>query len=236
MNIPTKRLDALDPTINPQRDHEFAAMRDGISNKLRVEQILALLQSSDIPAEAVTLAKLAADARAAQNHTFNDTAAQLGETDVQGAIDALAAKSSLLSVEQITDDEDTTPGLISGERMAQFVAETPSLFSQYYKSTEQTMTNGGLITLAHGFGVRPDSVQVSIVCVTDDRFFVVGQEYLPYDGTPGGTSNDKYGISIYWDDTNIYAQVSAQGLAAISPTTVQTLTTSRWRLIARAWA
>lgn len=65
MSIPTKRLDSLDTTINPQRDHEVAAMRDGISNKLRIEQILALLQSSDIPNDAVTLAKLAADARAA---------------------------------------------------------------------------------------------------------------------------------------------------------------------------
>ena len=100
MSIPTKRLDSLDPTINPQRDHEVAAMRDGISNKLRIEQILALLQSSDIPdgaistekieGVAVTLAKLAADARAASGHTFDDTTAQLGETNVQGAIDVLA--------------------------------------------------------------------------------------------------------------------------------------------------
>ena len=90
MSIPTKRLDDLDPTFSPERDHEVAAMRDGISNKLRVEQILALLQSSDIPDAAVTLANLAADARAAANHTFNDTIAQLGETDVQGAINVLA--------------------------------------------------------------------------------------------------------------------------------------------------
>ena len=90
MSIPTKRLDALDPTFSPERDHEVAAMRDGISNKLRVEQILALLQSSDIPDAAVTLAKLAADARAAAGHTFDDTTAQLGETNVQGAINVLA--------------------------------------------------------------------------------------------------------------------------------------------------
>ena len=90
MAIPTKRLDGLESTNNPQRDHEVAAMRDGTSNKLRVEQILSLLQSSDIPDAAVTLAKLADDARAAASHTFDDTTAQLGETDVQGAIEALA--------------------------------------------------------------------------------------------------------------------------------------------------
>ena len=64
MSIPTKRLDSLESTINPERDHEVAAMRDGISNKLRVEQILALLQSGDIPNGAVTLAKLAPNTRA----------------------------------------------------------------------------------------------------------------------------------------------------------------------------
>lgn len=62
MSIPTKRLDSLESTVNPQRDHEVAAMRDGISNKLRVEQILALLQTGDIPNGAVTLAKLAPNA------------------------------------------------------------------------------------------------------------------------------------------------------------------------------
>ena len=98
MTIPTKRLDGLNSTINPQRDHEVAAMRDGVSNKLRIEQILALLQTSDIPDAAVTLAKLAADARAASGHTFDDTTAQLGETDVQGAIEALAAIAPPLSM------------------------------------------------------------------------------------------------------------------------------------------
>jgi len=86
MSIPTKRLDALDPTFSPERDHEVAAMRDGVTNKLRIEQILALLQTSDIPDAAVTLAKMAAEARDASNHTFDDTTAQLGETDVRGAI------------------------------------------------------------------------------------------------------------------------------------------------------
>ena len=96
MNITTRRLDSLQPTIIPQRDYEIAAMRDGISNKLRVEQVLALLQSSDIPDDAVTLEKLAAGARAASGHTFDDATANLGETDVQGAIEALALMRKML--------------------------------------------------------------------------------------------------------------------------------------------
>ena len=96
MNIPTRRLDDLSSTINPQRDHEVAAMRDGISNKLRIEQVLALLQSSDIPGEAVTLAKLAEDARAAENHTFDPSGTGLTATDVQGAIEAAVLRGKML--------------------------------------------------------------------------------------------------------------------------------------------
>lgn len=87
MALPTKRLDDLEPTVNPQRDHVFAAMRDGISNKIRIEQILSLLQTGDVPDNAVTLAKLAADARAAGNHTYDNATSGLSATDVQAAID-----------------------------------------------------------------------------------------------------------------------------------------------------
>ena len=48
MTIPTKRLDSLNPTFVPQRDHEVAAMRDGISNKLRIEQIVGLTEAEDV--------------------------------------------------------------------------------------------------------------------------------------------------------------------------------------------
>lgn len=44
MNI---RIDALNPTVVPQRDHEFPAMRDGLTVKLRTEQILGLGNATD---------------------------------------------------------------------------------------------------------------------------------------------------------------------------------------------
>ena len=97
MTIPTRRLDALNQTMNAQRDHEVAAMRDGISNKLRVEQILALLESNDIPDGAVTLEKLAAAARSASGHAFDDTIAALGldpaDRNVQKAIEVVASRT-----------------------------------------------------------------------------------------------------------------------------------------------
>ena len=151
MTIPTKRLDGLDSTINPQRDHEVAAMRDGISNRLRVEQILALLQSSDIPNAAVTLAKLAADARAAGNVTFDDTDAQLGETDVQGAIEA--AKALIDAIPEIiqSDTRQTVnTGPVDSNGRADFLASGTGL---EVVTTGLTTTPLNL-TMGDGFGPR----------------------------------------------------------------------------------
>ena len=95
------RIDALNPTVVPQRDHEFPGMRSGISNKIRIEQILSLLETGDIPNGSVTLAKLAADARAAQNHTIATAIADLlgldpADRNVEKAIEAVAARDGKL--------------------------------------------------------------------------------------------------------------------------------------------
>ena len=89
MSIPTKRLDALDSTINPQRNHEVAAMRDGISNKLRIEQILGLLVLGDLPSEALE----------ASSHTLDTAVADLlgldpADRNVQKAIEAVAVRTA----------------------------------------------------------------------------------------------------------------------------------------------
>ena len=101
----TVRIDGLNPTLVPQRDHEFPAMRAGITVKLRLEQVLSLLQSGDIPSGAVDLSKLAADARDSANHTYDPTASGLTATDVQAAIDEVAAggASSRLTAIRVYD-------------------------------------------------------------------------------------------------------------------------------------
>lgn len=86
MGIP---LDQLDPTASPQRDHVVPAIRESLTVRLSVAQILGLLQQGDIPDGAVALAKLAADARDSANHTFDPTASGLDAKTVQAAIDEI---------------------------------------------------------------------------------------------------------------------------------------------------
>ncbi|MCD1264556.1 hypothetical protein B5M44_24110 [Shinella sumterensis] len=51
-------IEDLSPTALPGRDHVVPAMREGLTVKLTIAQILSLLTSNDIPAAAVTIAKL----------------------------------------------------------------------------------------------------------------------------------------------------------------------------------
>ena len=124
------RVDALNATVTPQRNHEFPAMRDGITVKLRLEQVLSLLQSSDIPSGAVDLSKLAADARDSANHTYDPTASGLTATDVQAAIDEVAAgtgssdqvardmAASALAYAMATNDAASITGAVGAFRLS----------------------------------------------------------------------------------------------------------------------
>ena len=218
MNIPTRRLDSLETTFSPQRDHEVAAMRDGISNKLRVEQILALLLSSDIPDgavatgkienAAVTLAKLAADARAASGHTFDDTAAQLGETDVQGAIDVLAVRDVLKvkTTNQATtsssfeDDSDLKIPVKNGES---WVFEAKIAFNSAASTQLQIAMNGPLTSALSG----------NSVALRSDDTIGATQNVVAYNTVLASSNNASSDAGTML--VNVFATFTADGTFAI---------------------
>jgi hypothetical protein len=55
----TIRIDELDSTVVPNRAHEIPAMRDGLTVKLTVAQILALIEKGDLPADVLASLDLA---------------------------------------------------------------------------------------------------------------------------------------------------------------------------------
>jgi hypothetical protein len=79
----TVRIDALDPTVIPQRDHEFPAMRDGVTVKLTVAQILALIEKGDLPAD--VLASLDLADSALQRNQAREDVASATTTDIGAA-------------------------------------------------------------------------------------------------------------------------------------------------------
>jgi hypothetical protein len=185
------RIDGLDPTVNPQRDHEFPAMRDGVSNKLTVAQVLSLIGTGDIPDEAVTLAKLADDAVDSANHTFDDTVAELGETNVQGAINALKVLIDGIEPEAAQSDvrQTVNVGPVDGNGRAAFLTAGTGLECV---TTGLTTTPLNL-TMGDGFGA---SGKVDLSFVVDENLswgslpdISTSYLYLEWDGATLSTGH-----------------------------------------------
>ena len=68
-----------------------------------------------------------------------------------------------------------------------------------YKSTGQSITPGGLVTLAHGLSTQPKSVFLELLCISGDAGYIPGDVVSTAAGTPSGNK----GVSVRYDATNI---------------------------------
>lgn len=106
-------------------------------------------------------------------------------------------------------------------------------FTKEYTSAEQTVTAGSITSLAHGLGVMPKLVQVTLICKTAELGFSVGDEVDAY--KDANTNNFNY--SVGRNSTTLRCICGANGVALFSNTgAFTTVTPANWRLIVRAWA
>jgi hypothetical protein len=127
--------------------------------------------------------------------------------------------------------------LTSGGASAAPSWATP-IFSVQYVSSNQTITTGGFLTLAHGLGIAPESFYLELVCVTAEAGYAVNDVVLAHaNSTTNGVNRFN---SIYYDATNIYVRYSnnATCFAVANATTgaAAPLTNASWRLRVRAFA
>lgn len=98
-----------------------------------------------------------------------------------------------------------------------------------YVSTEQTITSGGLLTLAHGLGAKPSLVSYELKCTTAEGGYTAGDYVQPVD--PGFTS-----ATI--NATNVAVRF-ASGVAFVvghkSTGANFNITSGNWKLIVRAY-
>lgn len=120
-----------------------------------------------------------------------------------------------------------------------FVSSIPPKFTREYISSQQAITLGAILTLAHGLGVAPKIVQVVLHCVTADRNYAVGDEILLSHGE-NFLNTSIVGKSIQLDSSNIYIITdSVAGFEYIVDRATfggATLTIASWKLIVKAWA
>lgn len=222
------RIDALDATASPSRDHEVPAIKDGLTVKLTVGQILDLIIDS---------APGALD-------TLNELAAALGD-DANFATtvtNALALKAPLASPTFTGNPTAPTPSPGDNDTSiatTAFVntALSAAVFSKSFASAEQTITTGGALTLAHGMAVVPKIVFLELVCTTADAGYSVGDK-LAIGFT--GAVNSNSGVNITYDATNIYARYGSTAAVFIAGNkgtgSGASLVNTSWRLVVRAYA
>lgn len=107
-----------------------------------------------------------------------------------------------------------------------------------FVSAEQTITVGGLLTLAHGLGAKPKIVQVTMICKTAELGYSVGDEAVMNNAMSGDA--DSRGLTIVPGTSNIDVRIGSSSIPlrilAKNTGTMSSPVFGNWRLIVRAWA
>ncbi|MER9206834.1 pyocin knob domain-containing protein [Mesorhizobium sp. M0771] len=120
------------------------------------------------------------------------------------------------------------------EQDARYLQIAGAKLQTAYESAQQTYTLGGLLTLAHGLGVKPKLYGMFAQCSTADNGWAIGDEIPLF--MSNGAGNKGHGI---WPDaTNINVRIGNTVFDYISKGggTGFVATASSWKIVVRAWA
>lgn len=183
----------------------------------------------------MTKARTAAANQTAVNALLARTLADMSDvTDVASDVTALTA----------TVGGHTTTLASHGTSIAANTSAIAALpvpqITKAYESTEQTITAGGLLTLAHGLGVAPKLVELLLVCKSADLGYAV-DEVLRATTVNGVDQNaSARGMGVRTDATNIKIRFGTMAapvaILTADGSSSPTLAIAKWKLIVRAYA
>lgn len=163
-----------------------------------------------------------------------------GTPEFQADIDLKSNKAT--NVATATADEDAVN---LGQTTDSITTATGTVFagigfSQLFESAEQTITAGGLLTLAHGLDTEPILYECFIVNQTPEFGFIADDVTAVPHFSSSSSALDSQGVAILADDTNIYVQY---GNAATTFRVIRidtggsaNITNASWTFFVRAWA
>lgn len=132
-----------------------------------------------------------------------------------------------------------SPTILSSSNVQAAIDELAAgrIFSSSYTSSNQTITSGGSLTLAHGLGGMPSLIQTRLKCLSAQINYSTGDEILI--DTAGGAPSANRGIMVLPDATNINIRFGSDSsvVNVIDKTSGSStgITNSSWALIIRAW-
>ncbi len=178
----------------------------------------------------------AASAGARRTVVFDDivTLTNSANLSLPGGVDFTTAAGDILTVYA----ETTTQFDVVINRKDGLSPITP-VFTQKFKSTPQTITSGGLLTLAHSMGVEAELITFQIVCTSAEEGYSIGD--TTFVNIAGNSSASlTLANSAFSDATNVFVRYSdlTQVFSAANKTTGDGffIAKAKWDLIVRTYA
>jgi hypothetical protein len=173
--------------------------------------------------------------------------ATLLDLDTDGALTANSDTSipSQKAVKAYADTKNiatqVTPGtsgnvLTSNGSAWTSAAPSTPVFSASFTSTEQSITAGGALTIAHGLGAAPKMVQFFIKAQSSVLGYSTGDEV---EISVNGMVTTNYGVTYTKDATNVNVRFGSNAasmyILRFDTGAAAAITNSDWRLIVRAY-
>ncbi|MER9625052.1 MULTISPECIES: pyocin knob domain-containing protein [unclassified Mesorhizobium] len=128
--------------------------------------------------------------------------------------------------------------LSQAESDARFLQLANAKLQGFYESPQQTITAGGLLTLAHGLAAKPKLYLPFLQCTTADQGYAIGDE-LAVNPNFSATDPSGRGLSIVPTATSLLVRIGNDSFAytIIRKDTggVGGITNASWKLVMRAW-
>ena len=101
-----------------------------------------------------------------------------------------------------------------------------------FTSSNQTITTGSTLSVAHGLGAKPTRVQVTIVCITTDLGYAVGDEIQ----IPFVVTNVAWGAIASANDTNVQIRTAVDGFMILKAANwaYGVMASASWNYVVRA--
>jgi len=156
---------------------------------------------------------------------------------LDGNLYVTAASETAKGVAELATAAEIRTGTDTGRVPNVANLKSALLFSNGFKSSNQTITAAGTLTIAHGLGANPIVANSYIECTSAENGFSVGDRLRASDLFYTQNSTQNYNYQYTTDATNIFVQFGANGILVKNKSTgaIVVLTDANWVLVVMAW-